>query len=190
MKRYVSLDQQRDIQQLIWKLGRKNRFKDAQDNREEEEDQSPEEPGGFYRPLAYVGSEAKFNLQMLTLGKHWNPLTRVYEHRRNDYDKRPVHPIPACLSYVCHVLPQIVLTRLSELCVKALSDAQQLDNTLPSMTPTALIVNFYNENGSLGLHKDKTESEVRLFFALTCMLTAALIGVPAERPTCCECVTR
>ena len=34
------------------------------------------------------------NLQMMCLGKHWNPVDRIYEATRSDNDKLPVYPIP------------------------------------------------------------------------------------------------
>ena len=45
------------------------------------------------------------------------------------------------------------------MCIRSVEVAQGLTE-IPSMTPTAVIVNLYTENGRLGMHRDKTETEV------------------------------
>jgi DNA alkylation damage repair protein AlkB len=101
--------------------------------------------GGFYRPFATADYTAKMNLKMMCVGKHWNPIKRVYEDQRSDFDNAPVPPMPQAFS---------------ELCLKALADAQKYSSSIPDMDPTACIINLYPpETGKLGWHQDKTENE-------------------------------
>ncbi|XP_041001344.1 uncharacterized protein LOC121247077 [Juglans microcarpa x Juglans regia] len=111
-------------------------------------------PGGFYQPGYRDG--AKLHLKMMCLGKNWDPETRKYEdHRPFDGTKPPL--IPA---------------EFSELVEKAINDshsviwnnskASNVENILPRMSPNICIVNFYSENGRLGLHQDRDESEESL----------------------------
>lgn len=44
-------------------------------------------PVGPYMPTVRGG--AKMRIQMLCLGRHWNPLTCRYEQTRSDFDRRP-----------------------------------------------------------------------------------------------------
>ena len=51
------------------------------------------------------------------------------------------------------------------MCLRGVEAAQSLssEEEVPGMTPTACIVNLYTENGRLGMHRDKTETEVSRF---------------------------
>src|SRR5262245_32458755 len=44
-------------------------------------------PGGGYTPTVRGGG--KMHVQMMCLGRHWNPLTYTYESTRADHDKLP-----------------------------------------------------------------------------------------------------
>ncbi|KAM7526573.1 hypothetical protein LguiA_016475 [Lonicera macranthoides] len=106
--------------------------------------------GGFYQPGYHDG--AKLRLQMMCLGKNWDPQTKYKEGRRKDGSEPPSIP-----------------DELAFLVKKALEDSNSLikkrfgpisvENTIPSMTPDICIVNFYTTNGRLGLHQDCDESE-------------------------------
>ena len=51
-----------------------------------------EGPGGGYTPTVRGGG--KMHVQMMCLGRHWNPLTYTYESTRADHDNLPVAPVP------------------------------------------------------------------------------------------------
>src|SRR6185503_6963866 len=52
-----------------------------------------EGPGGGYTPTVRGGG--KMHVQMMCLGRHWNPLTYTYEATRADHDDLPVAPVPS-----------------------------------------------------------------------------------------------
>src|SRR6185369_17786137 len=51
-----------------------------------------EGPGGGYTPTVRGGG--KMHVQMMCLGRHWNPLTYTYEATRVDHDDLPVAAVP------------------------------------------------------------------------------------------------
>lgn len=107
-------------------------------------------PGGFCQPGYQHG--AQLRLQMMCLGKMWDPETKYEEHFGSD--------VPRTLG----IPDDFVL-----LVKKALSDAHLLikenevlkdvEEMLPGMAPDVCIVNFYTTNGKLGLHQDRDESK-------------------------------
>lgn len=100
--------------------------------------------GGFYQPGYHDG--AKLRLQMMCLGKNWDPQTKYKEGRRKDGSEPP--GIPDELT--CLVKKAL---EDSNSLIKKHFGAISLDNTIPSMTPDICIVNFYTTNGRLGLHQ-------------------------------------
>jgi alkylated DNA repair protein (DNA oxidative demethylase) len=72
MKRYLSLDQQRQI------AARAAGIMDG--------------PAGGYVPTVRGGG--KMHVRMTSLGRHWNPLTYTYMLTRADHDDAPVQPVP------------------------------------------------------------------------------------------------
>lgn len=107
-------------------------------------------PGGFYQPGYRDG--AKLQLKMMCLGKNWDPETGNYgDHRPVDEAKPPT--IPA---------------EFYELVKKSIEDSHSLiqknskssnvESILPCMSPNICLVNYYSENGRLGLHQDRDES--------------------------------
>ncbi|KAL1331172.1 hypothetical protein HN51_048442 [Arachis hypogaea] len=107
-------------------------------------------PGGFYRPSYENG--AKLRLHMMCLGLDWDPQTGKYGNKR----------------LVDGSNPPSIPERFRKLVVKAIQEAQYLirkecrvsyaERILPSMSPDICIVNFYNNYGRLGLHKDRDET--------------------------------
>ncbi|KAG6727517.1 hypothetical protein I3842_02G130900 [Carya illinoinensis] len=107
-------------------------------------------PGGFYQPGYRDG--AKLHLKMMCLGKNWDPETRLYEdHRPFDGSKPP--RIPPEFS---KLVEKAINDSHSVICYN--SKASNVENILPRMSPNICIVNFYSENGRLGLHQDRDES--------------------------------
>ncbi|KAI3771032.1 hypothetical protein L6452_02184 [Arctium lappa] len=99
-------------------------------------------PGGFYQPGYQDGP--KLRLQMMCLGRNWDPQTKYDEYYRSDGSEAP--PIP---------------DELIRLVKNALQHSQSLINSedeLPMMSPDVCIVNFYATSGRLGLHQDRDES--------------------------------
>jgi alkylated DNA repair protein (DNA oxidative demethylase) len=89
---------------------------------------------GPYVPTVRGG--AKMRIQMLCLGRHWNALTYGYEASRADFDGLPVPPIPAIFLEV----------------------ARRAANTAGmAIDPDICIMNYYGDEGRLGLHQDKDE---------------------------------
>ncbi|CAJ2666859.1 unnamed protein product [Trifolium pratense] len=102
--------------------------------------------GGFYQP-GYEGG-TKLHLKMMCLGKNWDPQTSKYG------DHRP------CDDSVPPKIPDEFL----KLVQSAINDSDSVtepskSKPFPSISPDICIVNFYAENGRLGLHQDKDESE-------------------------------
>jgi DNA oxidative demethylase len=92
-------------------------------------------PGGGYTPTVRGGG--KMHVQMMCLGRHWNPLTYTYESTRADHDNLPVAPVP--VTWV-------------ELASAAACEAGF------SVVPDICLINFYQGDGRMGLHQDKDES--------------------------------
>ncbi|XP_017441136.1 uncharacterized protein LOC108346577 [Vigna angularis] len=111
-------------------------------------------PGGFYQP-GYANG-AKLRLKMMCLGMDWDPQTYKYGTKRV-FDGSTPPSIP---------------DQFSELVARSIKKAQSLakmeygvlhaEDILPSMTPDICIVNFYTNNGKLGLHQDRDESRESL----------------------------
>ena len=96
-------------------------------------------PGGGYTPTVRGGG--KMHVQMMCLGRHWNPLTYTYEARRADHDDVPVGPVPE--EWV------------------SLASSVALEAGF-SCTPDICLINFYQADGRMGLHQDKDESPASL----------------------------
>lgn len=96
-------------------------------------------PGGGYTPTVRGGG--KMHVEMMCLGRHWNPLTYTYESTRADHDDAPVGPVP-----------QEWVT---------LASAAALEAGF-RCTPDICLINFYQADGRMGLHQDKDESAVSL----------------------------
>jgi DNA alkylation damage repair protein AlkB len=96
-------------------------------------------PGGGYTPTVRGGG--KMHVEMMCLGRHWNPLTYTYESTRADRDDLPVGPVP--------------------------DDWGELASATASaagfgMRPDICLINFYGADGRMGLHQDKDESPASL----------------------------
>ena len=88
-----------------------------------------------YVPLLRVGIQLP--LRMLCLGRHWNPQTYRYEDVRSDFDGRPAPALPD------------ELRAIAEAAASAAGMA---------LVPDVCIINYYRQDGRLGLHQDKAES--------------------------------
>jgi DNA oxidative demethylase len=77
------------------------------------------------------------HVQMMCLGRHWNPLTYTYEPTRADNDGMPVGPVPH--DWV------------------ALASAAAREAGF-DVAPDICLINFYQADGRMGLHQDKDES--------------------------------
>ena len=115
LKGYLTLDQQKSLIERCRELG--------------------SQPAGLYTPT--VRSGAYMRIQMVSLGRHWNPKTYKYESTRSDYDGLSVQQLPEDLK------------RLAKRIASEIS--MQIE-------PDICILNFYTESGKLGLHQDKDES--------------------------------
>jgi alkylated DNA repair protein (DNA oxidative demethylase) len=88
-----------------------------------------------YVPIVRGGGQ--MHVRMLCLGRHWNPQMYRYEPTRADFDGRPAPPLPAVLRVVA----------------AAAADAAGMP-----FEPDLCIVNYYGNDGRMGLHQDKDES--------------------------------
>jgi DNA alkylation damage repair protein AlkB len=96
-------------------------------------------PNGGYVPTVRGGG--KMHVRMLCLGRHWNPLTYRYESTRADHDGAPAPPIP----------PEWVSVA-RDVAAAAGFDA----------TPDICLINWYGDDGRMGLHQDKDESRASI----------------------------
>jgi len=103
------------------------------------------EIGGFYVPQSKYGSKMKINY--FCMGKHWNPSKCFYQDRRQDIDNKRTSEIPEYLKKIV---------------ARALVTARQDYQLLPSMVPDTAIVNHYKQDGRIGMHQDKDESQETL----------------------------
>ncbi|KAK1284508.1 hypothetical protein QJS10_CPB21g01525 [Acorus calamus] len=106
-------------------------------------------PGGFYRPGYNDG--AKLNLQMMGLGKNWDPTTKYEDVRSIDGAKPP--KIPDHFNTIVQGAIQESHNLIKKTC-----KVSHAEDVLPKMFPDLCIVNFYSKAGKLGLHQDKDES--------------------------------
>lgn len=118
-------------------------------------------PGGFYQP-GYANG-AKLRLKMMCIGLDWDPQTYKYGKKR----------------VIDNSMPPSIPNHFSELVERAIQEAHSLiikkenrvwnvEDELPSMTPDICIVNFYSNNGKLGLHQVSSYTcNIILFFILS-----------------------
>lgn len=76
------------------------------------------------------------SIKMVCLGRHWNAKTYKYEATRSDYDGLPVQELPE---------------ELKDLARVAAGEAGM------AIEPDICLINYYPEDGRLGLHQDKDE---------------------------------
>lgn len=88
-----------------------------------------------------VRGGGKMHVRMLCLGRHWNGKTYRYERARSDYDQLPVPPLPPAFRDLARDIARSVgMTLDADVC----------------------ILNYYDDEGRMGLHQDKDESEQSL----------------------------
>src|SRR5512138_3826990 len=92
-------------------------------------------PGGGYVPTVRGGG--KMRVRMMCLGRHWNPRTYTYVSTREDFDNAPVAPVP-------------------DAWVDLASNAARAAGF--DVRPDICLINFYADEGRMGLHQDKDES--------------------------------
>jgi DNA alkylation damage repair protein AlkB len=96
-------------------------------------------PAGGYVPTVRGGG--KMRVRMMCLGRHWNALTYTYQSTRQDHDGEPVGSIPA---------------RWIDLASEAARAAGF------AFRPDICLINFYGDDGRMGLHQDKDEGRASL----------------------------
>lgn len=116
--------------------------------------------GGFYQPGYREGG--KLHLKMMCLGKNWDPDSSTYGDVRPFDDTKPPN------------LPD----EFYQLVEKAIKDSYAImgkdstikypERVLPWMKPNICIVNFYSQNGRLGLHQVCNNGSYALYF-LNCV---------------------
>jgi alkylated DNA repair dioxygenase AlkB len=96
--------------------------------------------GGFYQP-GYEGG-TKLHLKMMCLGKNWDPQTSEYGvHRPCDGSVPPKIPLEFLTLVDSAIEDSHSVTKSSK------------SKPFPSISPDICIVNYYAENGRLGLHQ-------------------------------------
>jgi alkylated DNA repair protein (DNA oxidative demethylase) len=88
-----------------------------------------------YVPIVRGGG--KMHVRMLCLGRHWNGQTYRYESTRADFDGLPAPPLPKSFKGLADAIARAAgMTLDADLC----------------------ILNYYDNEGRMGLHQDKDES--------------------------------
>ena len=99
-------------------------------------------PVPAYVPVVRGGG--RMHVRMLCLGRHWNGKTYSYEPTRSDFDDLPAPPLPdrwkALARDVARAAGMPGIPFEADLC----------------------ILNYYGEDGRMGTHQDKDESEPSL----------------------------
>ena len=101
--------------------------------------------GGFYRPG--YGDGAKLRLQMMCLGKNWDPESRKYEDRRPVDGATPPEIPGDFKKFVDGAL------KVAYDVTRKTNSSIIVEEELPRMSPDICIVNFYSNDGRLGLHQ-------------------------------------
>src|SRR5205085_11262897 len=83
-----------------------------------------------------VRGGGKMHVRMLCLGRHWNGRTYRYEPSRSDFDGLPAPPLPEEFRVLARDIAASVGMRLE---------------------PDLCILNYYDDEGRMGLHQDKDE---------------------------------
>jgi DNA alkylation damage repair protein AlkB len=94
---------------------------------------------GAYVPIVRGGKSMR--VRMLCLGRHWNPRIYAYQDVRGDFDNEPVPPLPADLADVGR---------------RAAAAAGF------AFAPDICLINWYGDEGRMGLHQDKDESRASI----------------------------
>jgi alkylated DNA repair protein (DNA oxidative demethylase) len=84
-----------------------------------------------------VRGGGKMHVRMLCLGRHWNGKTYRYEATRSDYDDLPAPALPG---------------NFREMAARAAAAAGM------TIDADLCILNYYEQDGRMGLHQDKDES--------------------------------
>jgi DNA oxidative demethylase len=88
-----------------------------------------------YVPVVRGGG--KMHVRMLCLGRHWNGKTYGYEPTRSDFDDLPAPPLPESFRLIASEIARAAgMTLDADIC----------------------ILNYYDNEGRMGLHQDKDES--------------------------------
>jgi DNA alkylation damage repair protein AlkB len=101
-----------------------------------------EGPAGGYVPTVRGGG--RMRVRMMCLGRHWNPLTYTYTPTRADHDDAPVPAVP------------------EEWVALASRIAADAGVSTSGFRPDICLINFYADEGRMGLHQDKDESRASL----------------------------
>lgn len=101
-------------------------------------------PGGFYQPGYRYG--AKLRLQMMCLGRNWDPEEKYVGQRPFDGCNAPNIP---------EIFRRLVerVMRDAHALIEKDSRVSNPEDELPSISPDICIVNFYKTSGRLGLHQ-------------------------------------
>jgi DNA oxidative demethylase len=91
-------------------------------------------PVPAYVPVVRGGGQ--MHVRMLCLGRHWNAKTYQYESTRTDFDGLAAPPLP---------------DEFRALAVEIAASAGM------TIDPDLCILNYYDEEGRMGLHQDKDE---------------------------------
>jgi alkylated DNA repair dioxygenase AlkB len=113
-------------------------------------------PAGGYTPTVRGGG--KMRVQMMCLGRHWNPRTYTYEATRADHDGLPVGPVPddwVTLASAAACEAGFGAAR-NERGPRAVSGKPAQRRF--AFVPDICLINFYEADGRMGLHQDKDES--------------------------------
>jgi alkylated DNA repair protein (DNA oxidative demethylase) len=87
-----------------------------------------------YVPIVRGGG--RMHVRMLCLGRHWNGKTYTYEAERTDFDGLPAPPLPDDFRALARACAQAAGT---------------------TFDPDLCILNYYGDEGRMGLHQDKDE---------------------------------
>jgi DNA oxidative demethylase len=88
-----------------------------------------------YVPVVRGGGT--MHVRMLCLGRHWNGKTYGYEPTRSDFDDLPAPPLPESFRLIASEIARAAgMTLDADIC----------------------ILNYYDNEGRMGLHQDKDES--------------------------------
>lgn len=101
--------------------------------------------GGFYRPGYRDG--AKLHLRMMCLGMNWDPQSRSYDSKRSIDGAEP----PKIPEYFIEMVDRAIQS--SHDFLNAQSHGVNAASEVPKISPDLCIVNFYDNNGRLGLHQ-------------------------------------
>uniref|UniRef100_A0A7S2J700 Alpha-ketoglutarate-dependent dioxygenase AlkB-like domain-containing protein n=1 Tax=Zooxanthella nutricula TaxID=1333877 RepID=A0A7S2J700_9DINO len=109
---------------------------------------------GFF-PEHFDGVKVSSGVTRMYLGSHWNSQSQVWEQVRNNLDGEPVADLPKLFKDMYDE----AIKRANREISRGPNKKRKLVPLPEGKLPNVGVANFYEPNGSMQMHQDKTESK-------------------------------